>query len=89
MATVLVAFTESKGVSAPTTVGAGEFHTIIPRFENNRGVVAIEIQNADNEYQHVGFLTSRPSVNRSWQLQGPLTYRVTVKNAGADVDTGV
>ena len=86
--TELVAFTEGRADSATQTVGAGEAHTLIPRFEGKSGKVVVQAATSGDEWVTVATLSSRPSSNKLWQVNGPLEYRVSVRNAGCDLDTG-
>ena len=84
----LVAFTADSDESTEQTVGAGEVHTLIPRFEGKSGKVVVQAATSDGGWVTVATLSSRPSSNKLWQVNGPLDYRVSVRNAGCDVDTG-
>lgn len=87
-ATTLIAFTTGSDVSSDQTVAAGEIHTLLPITNGDPGKVVIQAKLADDSYTNIGFLSSRPASNKVWQINGPLVYRVKVKNAGCDVDTG-
>ena len=89
MATVqLVAFNAASAVSADQQAGAGEVHTLIPVFDSGPGKVVVQAKLSNGKYVPVAFLSTRPANNKVWQAQGPLQYRVQVKNAGCDRDTG-
>lgn len=87
-ATSLIAYTEGFDESTAQSVGQGEVHTILPIFRTLKGAVVIKAVLADDSTLILGRLTTRPSSNKMYQLQGPLEYIVEVKNAGVDVDTG-
>lgn len=70
------------------TIASGAFHTVIPLFQGGAGKVIVEVKNSDDSYQIVATLRSNPRSPKEWQLRGPLEYRVGVRNAGADLDTG-
>ena len=84
----LVAFTEDREDSEVQTVGVGESHTLIPIFEGGAGKVVVQASTSEGRFTTVANLSSRPSSNKLWQVNGPLEYRVSVRNAGCDVDTG-
>lgn len=88
MATELVPFTTDNDESAVQTVGAGEVHTLIPVFNGRSGAVEIYAVRADDELTHLARLSTRPSSNKLWQINGPIEYVVKVRNAGCDVDVG-
>lgn len=90
MATVeLVAFTADNDKSVEQTVDVGEAHTLIPRFDAGPGKVVVQAATSDAEvWATIATLSSRPSSNKLWQVNGPLSYRVCVRNAGCDLDTG-
>lgn len=87
-ATELVAYTTAREESTAQTVGQGEVHTLQPIFRGGHGAVVVKLVNADDTLSTVTRLTARPSDNKMWQIQGPVTYIVQCKNAGCDVDTG-
>lgn len=89
MATVqLVAFNSGAAVSSDQQVGAGEVHTLIPVFNAGPGKVVVQVKLSNGKYMPVTHLSTRPANNKVWQAIGPLQYRVQVRNAGCDVDTG-
>lgn len=81
----LVEYTEGFAESADQEVGQGEVHTLIPLFQGKPGRVVVKAKMADDNYVNLKNLTTR-DVN--WQIQGPIEYKVQVRNAGCDVDTG-
>lgn len=85
----LVAFTSDSDESTIQTVGVGEAHTLIPRFNAGPGKVVVEAATSEADvWATLSTLSSRPSSNKLWQINGPLSYRVSVRNAGCDLDTG-
>lgn len=84
----LVAYGDGRQVSADQAIAQDEFHTIIPIIKGHRGVVLVELKLSDDTYMPVQRFMTNPGKVKKWQLRGPLEYRVTTLNAGADVDTG-
>lgn len=84
-ATELAATGAGARTSSDVTVEAGAVVTLIPRFEPG-GRVSVEAKDSDNAYH--SFLLLYSTGPKDYQVQGPLTFRVRVKNAGCDIDTG-
>lgn len=84
--TQLVAFTEGFDESDDQQVGSGEVHTLIPITHGHPGKVIVQLKTSEDTYAHLKNLNFR---DKQWQIVGPAEYRVQVRNAGCDVDTGV
>lgn len=81
----LVPFTEGGDQSSPQEVAGGAVHTLIPITKGGGGgKVVVNLVNADDGLMPVATLTTRSD---NWQIQGPATYVVAVRNAGCDVST--
>ena len=85
MATELVPFTQGFAESSDQTVGAGAVHTLIPATGGSAGKVVVKLADANGGYVSLKTLNSQ---DKYWQLQGPLTYKVQVRRAGCDIETG-
>lgn len=82
----LVSFTEGYDISTAQEVGSGETHTLVPiKHGRGGGKVAVSLITSEGRRQ---FLKLLGSSDDQWQLSGPATYVVEVRNAGCDVDTG-
>lgn len=81
----LVAFNSGAAASTDQTVADGVTHTLIPVVHGSAGKVVVQLKNSEGKYTHLKNLGFR---DKEWQITGPATYKVKVRNAGCDVDTG-
>lgn len=84
----LVPFTTDRADSAVQTVGSGDFHTIIPLFNGSPGKVTVSLLTSDDGRWLIKTISSRDTRQWDHQIRGPAEYIVSVRNAGADIDTG-
>lgn len=79
----LVEFTTGFAESEDMVVASGSKHTLYPITKGKPGKVVVWAKLADDSYTILS-----PSINLPKQIDGPFEYKVQVRNAGCDVDTG-
>lgn len=83
----LVPYTTGSDESSVQEVADGAVHTLVPVIRGRPGVVMVKIVDADDYYAPLANIGYSPVKSKKYQIQGPVSYVVQVKNAGCDVYT--